>query len=109
MFVPSSGPALVEWVAADMAAAPPDVALSAMEHALTFLPEVIDDLRLIGLPVVAINPDNEPTDVEAMRHHGVRTVLMPGLGHFPFLEDPPAFNRRLEEVIQELTVSASGS
>ena len=108
MFVPSSDPALVEWVAGDMAAARPDIALSGMEHAMTFLPEVIGGLRELGLPVVAINPDNEPTDVEALWRHGVKTVLMPGLGHFPFLEDPPAFNHRLEEAIQELTASTSG-
>jgi pimeloyl-ACP methyl ester carboxylesterase len=59
--------------------------------------------------VVAINADNEPTDVEGLRRHGVKTVLIQGVGHFPFLEDPPAFNRVLEETIGELTASASDS
>jgi pimeloyl-ACP methyl ester carboxylesterase len=109
MFVPSSDPDLVEWVAADMAAAPPDIALDSLEHARTVLPDVIDGLRDIHLPVVAINADNEPTDVEGLRRHGVRAVLMHGVGHFPFLEDPPAFNRLLEETIRELTASAPES
>ena len=109
MFVPSSDPELVEWVAADMAAAPPHIALSSLEHARTFLPEVIQGLREIRLPMVAINPDNEPTDVEALRRHGVGTVLMPGVGHFLFLEDPPRFNRLLGETIRELTAAASDS
>jgi len=103
MFVPGSDPDLVEWVAADMAAAPPDIALGSMEHARTFLPEVVQGLREIGLPIVAINPDNEPTDVEALQRHGIRTVVMPGIGHFPFLEDPPAFNRLLRETIGALS------
>ena len=40
---------------------------------------------------------------------GVRAVLMHGVGHIPFLEDPPAFNRLLEETIRELTASAPES
>ena len=57
---------------------------------------------MIGLPVVAINPDNEPTDVAGLRRHGVETVLMRGVGHFLFLEDPQRFNRLLGQAIRRL-------
>jgi pimeloyl-ACP methyl ester carboxylesterase len=55
------------------------------------------------VPVVAINPDHPPTDVEALRRHGVSTVLMSGVGHFGMLEDPETFNRVLTEIVATFT------
>ena len=55
--------------------------------------------------MVAINADNEPTDVEGLRRHGIETVLMPGVGHFLFLEDPPRFNLLLRDAIRRLATS----
>ena len=51
------------------------------------------------MPVVAINPDDEPTDVESLGRHGVRTVIVHGTGHFPMLEDPAQFDAALAGVI----------
>lgn len=101
MFAPDSDPDLVEWVATDMSAAPPDVALAAMEHAVTNDDAILAGLRELTAPLVAINPDNRPTDVDALRRHGVKPVLMPGVGHFLMMEDPDAFNRLLGETIEE--------
>jgi pimeloyl-ACP methyl ester carboxylesterase len=98
-FIPSSDPELVEWVAADMSAAPPDVALSALAHAVGNEPPVIAGLGQVAAPVAAINPDHRPTDFEALERHGVRAVVMSDVGHFLMLEDPAGFNRLLDEVI----------
>ena len=84
-----------------MAAAPPEIAFSAMEHAITFEPAVVRTLRGLRLPVVAINPDDKPTDIDALRRHGVDTVLMSGVGHFPMMEDPSTFNCLLDETVQQ--------
>jgi sigma-B regulation protein RsbQ len=59
-------------------------------------------LRQLTAPVVAINPDYRPTDVQALQRHGVSTVLMRGVGHFLMLEDPQRFNRLLDETIHGL-------
>jgi pimeloyl-ACP methyl ester carboxylesterase len=99
-----SGPApadLVEWVAADMSAAPPEVAIEVMEHAVGNEPAVLAALPRLTAPVVAINAGHRPTDSEALRGHGVRAVVMPGVGHFLMLEDPATFNRLLGEVVDE--------
>jgi pimeloyl-ACP methyl ester carboxylesterase len=109
MFLPTSDKSLVEWVAADMAAAPPEIGIGAAEHARTFEPSLILALSELQMPVVAINPDDGPSDIEALRRHGVRTVLMPGVGHFAMLEDPSAFNRLLDETIREITASATAT
>jgi pimeloyl-ACP methyl ester carboxylesterase len=99
MFPSGADPDLVERVVADMSAAPPEVALGALKHAFSNDGPVLDGLRELAVPVVAINPDHRPTDVEALRRHGVTTVLVPGVGHFPMLEEPEAFDRLLEEVL----------
>jgi pimeloyl-ACP methyl ester carboxylesterase len=62
---------------------------------------VVAGLRELTAPVVAINPDARPTDIQALRRHGVRTVLVSGVGHFLMMEDPDRFNRLLGEVIEE--------
>ena len=80
---PGSDPDVVEWIAADMASAPREIALAAMEQAqITNLPAVVAGLEELALPVVAINP-GQPTDrdVDSLRRHGV-DVLMPGRDTF---------------------------
>jgi pimeloyl-ACP methyl ester carboxylesterase len=101
MFVPTSDRSLVERVAADMAAAPPAVALSALEHAFAYSREMPRTLQALRVPVVAINPDDGPTDAASMAPYGVTVVLMPGVGHFLQLEDPARFNRLLRTAVDK--------
>jgi pimeloyl-ACP methyl ester carboxylesterase len=105
MFVPSSDTALADWVAADMSAAPPEIAVDALEHAIGNDRAILAGLRKLTAPVVAINPDYRSTDIEALRRHGVKTVLMPGVGHFAMMEDPDAFNRLLNETVEGFKAS----
>jgi pimeloyl-ACP methyl ester carboxylesterase len=100
MFGAESDPALVERVVRGMSSAPPDIALDAMKHAMGNDGDVLDGLRRLKAPVVAINPDHPPTDIEALARHGVKTVILPGVGHFGMLEDPGTFNRLLGETIE---------
>jgi pimeloyl-ACP methyl ester carboxylesterase len=103
MFPAGADPALVDWVSADMSAARTDIALDALEHAVGNDRAVLAGLEELSAPVVAINPDYRPTDVEALRRYGVQTVLMSGVGHFLMMEDPETFNRLLAEVVDGLT------
>jgi pimeloyl-ACP methyl ester carboxylesterase len=107
MFVPESDPEVVEWVVADMSAAPPKIALDELVHARGNDGAILERLRELTVPVVAINPEHWPTDVEGLRAWGVETVLMPGVGHFPMLEDPGRFNRLLADVVAGLGAAAS--
>jgi pimeloyl-ACP methyl ester carboxylesterase len=106
MFSSSADPSLVERVAADMSSAPPEIALAAMESAWTFGTTVPGVLRDLGIPLVAINPEVPPTDMDSMRRNGVEVVLMSGVGHFLMLEDPGQFNECLARVIQAMASSA---
>lgn len=107
MFIPSSDEALVDWVVADMSAAPPEVALPALEEVITFDREILTGLRELKAPIFAINPDYRPTDVAALQRYGVKVVPMSGVGHFLMMEDPETFNRLLGEVIEESVGSTS--
>jgi pimeloyl-ACP methyl ester carboxylesterase len=102
MFPADADPAIVAWVAADMAAAPPAIALDAMLHSVTNAGPVAAGLLALGLPAVAINPDDRPTDVKGLAAHGLRHVAMPGVGHFPMLEAPDAFNAVLADAVAAL-------
>ena len=102
MFPASADPTLVDWVAADMAAAPPRIALDAMLHSITNAGPVAEGLRALGLPAAAINSDDRPTDVESLAGYGLRSVTMRGVGHFPMLEAPDAFNALLEAAVAAL-------
>jgi pimeloyl-ACP methyl ester carboxylesterase len=102
MFLPGSDSALVERVAADMSSAPPAVALGALESALSYSRQMPRSLRELKLPVIAINPDNSPTDEASMKRYGVDVIYMSGVGHFMQLEDPERFNGLLLTAIGRL-------
>lgn len=99
MFVPSSDPQLVERVVADMSAAPPEAAVVMLAHAVMNDDPLLAALPRLQAPVVAINSDYQPNDIEALRRRGVEAVLMSGVGHFVMLEDPEAFNRLLGQAV----------
>ena len=83
---------LVDYVARSMVAAPQEAALGSIGYALNRHPPIIAALTELSAPVVAINPDVSPTDVESLRRHGVEPIILTGVGHFSMLEDPDQFN-----------------
>ena len=102
MFAESSDSALVDWVAADMSSAPPEVAISALEFYLGN--NTVATLKECMVPVCAINADMWPTDLENNQKNAASfdLKLMPGVGHFVMQEDPATFNRLLGETLDEL-------
>jgi pimeloyl-ACP methyl ester carboxylesterase len=102
MFTPKSDAALAERIAEDMAAAPREVALSAIESLFDY--DEAKGIAAIKVPLRLINADRWPTDLQAARKHkpDVQLAVMPGMGHFPMLEDPAEFNRLLERALKEL-------
>ena len=78
-----------------MAAVRRDGTLGSIGYALNRHPSIIAGLSEITAPVVAINPDIGPTDVESLRRHGVEPVIIEGVGHFLMLEAPERFNAAL--------------
>jgi pimeloyl-ACP methyl ester carboxylesterase len=94
-------PDLVDQIAADMAAAPPDIALDAMRYAINNERAAIVGLRHAAVPIVAINAGSRPTDIDSLARHGITTEVLPAAGHFLMLQDPPGFNHLLDNAIDE--------
>jgi pimeloyl-ACP methyl ester carboxylesterase len=64
-------------------------------------------LAAAGVPVRAINSTVFPTAVEVNRKHAAsfEVTLMEGVGHYPQIERPEEFQRRLREVVDELAAA----
>ena len=103
MFPADADTNLVNEIATDMASAPPEVGIGAMESLLDFKP--VELLKEVRVPVRCINSDIFPTNVEANKSHAESfdVKYMKGRGHFLMLEDPDTFNELLAETIAELT------
>ena len=60
-------------------------------------------LLKIQAPVIAINSDQNPTNVEAFKKYvpSFEVKIIPGVGHLVFWDAPEEFNRLLEEAMQK--------
>ena len=93
-----------EWVISDMSLADPGVALSAINRSLGgyLTGDVARLFDGLDLPVVAVNADLWPTDVEANRRHikDFELIELDGLDHFLMLKAPERFNPALEQAVK---------
>lgn len=64
-----------------------------------------ESLERIRVPIIAINSDRMPTNVEAFRKvvPTFQAKIIPGVGHVVMWDAPEEFNRLLEESIREFT------
>ena len=106
MILPDTDPDLAEWIQDDMAAAPPEVALSAirgyMEQWITGAgPALFEELPL---PVVAVCADMWPVNAEANRRHmqSFEAIVLEGTDHFLMLGAPAEFNPALEQAVAKI-------
>lgn len=109
MFAPDTDPGLREWILADMSSAPPAVAMSAMEEMMMQYvtgeaATVFDALRI---PVMTVNGELWPVNVEANRRHMVSydAVILKDADHFLMMDRPEEFNRALEQVIHAMAAT----
>ena len=104
---PQTNPQLREWILSDMSAAPPAVALSAMNELIMRYvtgeeARVFDQVRI---PVVTVNGDlGWPINYEANRRHMLSydAIVLKGADHFLMMNRPEEFNDALEKAVQML-------
>ncbi len=110
MFYPHTDPVLQEWVLRDMAAAPPEVAMSAMENMfeLYVTGELATMFEALPLPVIVIAGDLWPPNAEANRRHmhSFDAMVLEKADHFLMMCRQEEFNRALEEAVA--SISAAG-
>ncbi|MBA4378818.1 MAG: alpha/beta hydrolase [Gemmatimonas sp.] len=104
MFAADTDPGLREWILTDMSSAPPAVALSAMEEMMMqyVTGEAAAVFDAIRIPVMTINGELWPVNVEANRRHMVAydAVILKGADHFLMMDRPEEFNRALAQMIR---------
>lgn len=101
MFPADADPELVDAVAKDMAAAPPEVGLSAIRHTLEWYGGAAEQVKRVFPNIVCVNADLWPTNVESNRKvlPGFQAWIMEDTGHFPMREKPDEFNALLLEAL----------
>lgn len=107
MISPQTDPQLREWILADISAAPPAVALSAMnEMMLQYVTgEAAKIFEEIRVPVVSVNGDLWPINYEANRRHmlSYNAIVLKKADHFLMMSRQEEFNRALEKAILMLS------
>ena len=106
MILPQTDPLLREWILADVSAAPPGVALSAMNEMMAqyITGEAARVFEKIRIPVITVNGDLWPINYEANRRHmfSYQAIVLKGADHFLMMNRPEEFNCALEQAIKML-------
>jgi pimeloyl-ACP methyl ester carboxylesterase len=65
--------------------------------------DCFETLKKVKAPVIAINSDSEPTNIDAFRKYvpSFQAKIIPGVGHIVFWDTPEEFERLIEAGIQE--------
>jgi len=107
MIASNTDPQLREWILSDMSAAPPSVALSAMNEMMTqyITGEAAKVFKKVRIPVVTVNGDLWPVNYEANRRHmfSFDAIVLKEADHFLMVDRPIDFNKALEKAILMLT------
>jgi pimeloyl-ACP methyl ester carboxylesterase len=106
MISANTDPQLREWILADISAAPPAVALSAMNEMMSqyITGEAARTFDKIRIPVITVNGDLWPINYEANRRHMFffDAIVLKKADHFLMMDRPEEFNRALEKAIHRL-------
>lgn len=100
MFVAESDPELVEQIVANMTAARPEVATSALQEVMLNNQHLRATLLKMTILIALINSDYKPYDFQSAQKYGIAISMMSGIGHFVMIEDAKTFNRLLDTVIR---------
>jgi len=107
MISPHTDLQLREWILSDISAAPPAVALSAMNEMMSqyISGEAAKTFDKIRIPVITVNGDLWPINYEANRRHmfSYHAIVLKKADHFLMMDRPEEFNRALDEAIHMLS------
>jgi len=92
-------PELKKWLSARIETQDPKPAIELMRGRTADAAEMLKEAKV---PVRCINSSGRTTDVTANKKYGdFDAVLMDEVGHFPMLEKPTEFNKKLRDVLKE--------
>jgi len=103
MILPGTEPLLREWIISDMSAAPPAVALSAIEEMMTqyITGEAAKIFEEIPIPVITVNASLWPVNYEGNRRHmrSYHAIVLEETDHFLMLNQAERVNKALGNAI----------
>ena len=104
MFPEGADPVLVERIAADMSAGPPEIGSALMRRFVEYDAAAAFAAVPAAIPIRCINSTMNATNVDGNRayHEDFDVITMEGVGHFLMMERPKEFNALLEQTIADL-------
>ena len=104
MFPEGADPALVERIAADMSAGPPEIGIALLREYIDYDAAAAFAAVPAAIPIRCINSTMNATNIEGNRayHEDFDVITMDGVGHFLMIERPEEFNALLEQTIADL-------
>ena len=106
MFLPEADISLVEAVASDIGSAPPAIAIGTLKGYDRWTRKEREEiLAKLRVPIHVINSEEyRGTNIAAAKGlaYSFEATLMPKIGHFVMLENPPMFNKLLAELIESV-------
>ena len=107
MISPHTDSQLRGWILSDISAAPPAVALSAMNEMMSQYitgeaAKIFDEIRI---PVITVNGDMWPINYDANRRHmfSFDAIVLKEADHFLMMNRTKEFNRALEKAILKIS------
>jgi len=103
LFHPDADPKLMADAESRMARSLPEAAYEMFLSLGGY--DVSASARKLNVPLRALNGDLYPTDLKSVRlvKADFDVIVLPHTGHYPMLERPEEFNRRLAEIVKELS------
>jgi pimeloyl-ACP methyl ester carboxylesterase len=103
LFHPDADPAIVADAERRLASTSPEAAYNLFLSLAGYNP--VDSARRLQIPLLAINGDLYPTDVDGNRKikPDFEVLIMKHMGHYPMLERPAEFDRLVAEVAERFS------
>ena len=111
MFSTNTDAQLREWILSDMSAAPPAVAMSAMDEMMgQFISgDAAKVFEQVRVPVMSVNGSLWPINYEANRRHMLSydAIVLTNADHFLMMDRSAEFNTALEGAVERLLKNAA--
>jgi len=106
MQLPNNDAQLNKWIQEDMGSAPPIVAISAMTELMSksITGKAAQTFEEISIPIIAVNGDMWPVDLEANRRHmsSFEAIVVKNSDHFLMMNRSDEFNKALKQAIKSI-------
>ena len=106
MQLPNNDAQLNKWIQKDMGSAPSIVAISAMTELMSksITGKAAQTFEEISIPIIAVNGDMWPIDLEANRRHmsSFEAIVVKNSDHFLMMNRSDEFNKALKQAIKSI-------